>query len=239
MSKEKYLAKIKKLLRLAKNTSSPEESANALAKVQAYMREYGLSENDVELSEVRESASTGAPSDARSVPCYMHGLCSLVCRAFGVECYIGGRWRSSRSLKRHVCFYGPDSRPEIAAYAFDVLSRQMKAARKAYQDKHCKRCKPATRIARGDQFCEGWCYGAAQVIKPFDITPQEAGLMELYTRQLRRQQRVRDGEMREAKECRGADSASTAGYYEGTNVTLHQGVNGRGDAPLGIGGTIS
>ncbi|ENL7985469.1 DUF2786 domain-containing protein, partial [Salmonella enterica] len=103
----------------------------------------------------------GAPSDARSVPRYMHGLCTLVCRAFGVECYIGGRWRSSRSLKRYVNFYGPDSRPEIAAYAFDVLSRQMKAARKAYQDRHCKRCKPATRVARGDQFCEGWCSGAA------------------------------------------------------------------------------
>ncbi|EDA0856140.1 DUF2786 domain-containing protein, partial [Salmonella enterica] len=32
MSNEKYLARIKKLLRLAKGTSSPEEAANALAK---------------------------------------------------------------------------------------------------------------------------------------------------------------------------------------------------------------
>ncbi|EJG5313103.1 DUF2786 domain-containing protein, partial [Salmonella enterica] len=149
MNKEKHLARIKKLLRLARGTSSPEEAMNAMAKAQAYMRKYGVSESDVELSEVREFASNGAPSDARSVPRYMHGLCTLVCRAFGVECYIGGRWRSSRSLKRYVNFYGPDSRPEIAAYAFDVLSRQMKAARKAYQDRHCKRCKPATRVARG------------------------------------------------------------------------------------------
>lgn len=237
MSNEKYLARIKKLLRLAKGTSSPEEAMNAMAKAQAYMRKYGVSESDVELSEIREAASTGAPSDARSVPRYMHGLCTLVCRAFGVECYIGGRWRSSGSLKRHVCFYGPDARPEIAAYAFDVLSRQMKAARKTYQDKHCKRCKPATRTARGDQFCEGWCSGAARVIQAFGVTPQEAGLMERYTQRLRECRGVRDGDMREAKACRGAASASTAGYYEGRNAKLHQGVNGRGDAPLAIGGT--
>ncbi|EBL7872962.1 DUF2786 domain-containing protein [Salmonella enterica] len=233
--KEKHLARIKKLLRLARGTSSPEEAMNAMAKAQAYMRKCGVSESDVELSEVREFASTGAPSDARSVPRYMHGLCTLVCRAFGVECYIGGRWRSSRSLKRYVNFYGPDSRPEIAAYAFDVLSRQMKAARKAYQDRHCKRCKPATRVARGDQFCEGWCSGAARVIQAFSVSPQEAGLMERYTQRLRERKDVRDGEMREAKDCRGADRAVTAGYYEGRNAKLHQGVNGRGDAPLSIG----
>ncbi|EDA0818693.1 DUF2786 domain-containing protein, partial [Salmonella enterica] len=185
MSNEKYLARIKKLLRLARGTSSPEEAMNAMAKAQAYMRKYGVSESDVELSEVREFASNGAPSDARSVPRYMHGLCTLVCRAFGVECYIGGRWRSACSLKRYVNFYGPDSRPEIAAYAFDVLSRQMKAARKAYQNRHCKRCKPATRVARGDQFCEGWCSGAARVIQAFSVSPQEAGLMERYTQRLR------------------------------------------------------
>lgn len=37
MNKEKYLAKIKKLLRLAKGTSSPEEAANAMAQAQAYI----------------------------------------------------------------------------------------------------------------------------------------------------------------------------------------------------------
>ncbi|WP_237214154.1 DUF2786 domain-containing protein [Salmonella enterica] len=53
-NKEKYLARIKKLLRLARGTSSPEEAMNAMAKAQAYMRKCGVSESDVELSEVRE-----------------------------------------------------------------------------------------------------------------------------------------------------------------------------------------
>lgn len=144
--KDKYIAKIKKLLRLARGTSSPEEAANAIAKAQAYMRQHGISENDAELFDIQEAASAGAPSDASTPPRYMHILCDLVCKAFGVECYISGEYRASGSLKRYVRFYGPDSRPEIAAYAFDVLSRQMMAERKKYQDKHCKRCGPSTRV---------------------------------------------------------------------------------------------
>ncbi|ENM4870669.1 TPA: DUF2786 domain-containing protein, partial [Escherichia coli] len=113
--KDKYIAKIKKLLRLARGTSSPEEAANAIAKAQAYMRQHGISENDAELFDIQEAASAGAPSDASTPPRYMHILCDLVCKAFGVECYISGEYRASGSLKRYVRFYGPDSRPEIAA----------------------------------------------------------------------------------------------------------------------------
>ncbi len=84
--KDKYIAKIKKLLRLARGTSSPEEAANAIAKAQAYMRQHGISENDAELFDIQEAASAGAPSDASTPPRYMHILCDLVCKAFGVEC---------------------------------------------------------------------------------------------------------------------------------------------------------
>ncbi|HCN0235089.1 TPA: DUF2786 domain-containing protein, partial [Escherichia coli] len=88
--KNKYIAKIKKLLRLARGTSSPEEAANAIAKAQAYMRQHGISENDAELFDIQDAASAGAPSDASTPPRYMHILCDLVCKAFGVECYISG-----------------------------------------------------------------------------------------------------------------------------------------------------
>lgn len=67
--KSKYLDKIKKLLRLAKGTSSPEEAANAMAKAQAYMREYGLNETDVEFTTIKEADSAGAPSDAKAHRC--------------------------------------------------------------------------------------------------------------------------------------------------------------------------
>ncbi|MEB0964991.1 DUF2786 domain-containing protein [Citrobacter braakii] len=234
-NKSKYLAKIKKLLRLAKGTSSPEEAANAIAKAQAYMRQHGISENDAELSEIQEAASAGAPSDARTPPRYMNILCDLVCEAFGVKCYISGEYRASGSLKRHVRFYGSDSRPEIAAYAFDVLSRQMMAERKKYQDKHCKRCKPSTRVARGDQFCEGWVFGARDVIAVYGISPEEKSRLELYRNSLRSTKGLRKGDERTAKACRGAEFAAAVGYRAGKNARLHQGVNGQNNGPLALG----
>lgn len=221
-SKEKYLAKIKKLIRLAKGTSSPEEAANAMAKVQAYMREYGLSETDVEFSKIKESSSAGAPSDAAKSPVYMHALARLICRAFGLEAYFSGQWRSTGPLKRLVRFYGPGELAEITAYAFDVLSRQMKLARKAYQDKHCKRCKPATRISRGDQFCEGWVGGALGVITSFGVSPGECGMLERYAKK----RKSSYGESSAAKSFRGSDDAVSAGYLAGKDARLHHGVSG-------------
>ncbi|TQN84386.1 UNVERIFIED_ORG: uncharacterized protein DUF2786 [Citrobacter freundii] len=233
-NKNKYLAKIKKLLRLAKGTSNPEEAANAIAKAQAYMRQYGITENDAELSDIQEVVSAGAPSDASTPPRYMHMLCRLVCNAFGVECYISGEFRPSGSLKRNVRFYGPDSRPEIAAYAFDVLSRQMMAERKKYQDKHCKRCKPSTRVARGDQFCEGWVFGANRVITAYEVSAHEKAQLEHYEKNIRNTKGMRS-DMRSAKVCHGAEFASTAGYIAGQNAKLHRGVNGQSHRPLALG----
>ncbi|WP_288429391.1 DUF2786 domain-containing protein, partial [uncultured Pantoea sp.] len=56
-AKKKYLAKIQKLMRLAENTSSPAEAANALSKAQAFMKEHGLSETEVVFSEISTSVS--------------------------------------------------------------------------------------------------------------------------------------------------------------------------------------
>lgn len=234
-NKEKYLAKIKKLMRLARGTSNPQEAANAMSKVQAYMREYGLTENDVELAEVKEFSSTGAPSNAEKVPEYVSALSTLVCRAFGVNCYFSRRYRPSGAAKNAVCFYGPGERGEIAAYAFDVLGRQLKQARSEYQAKNCKRCKRATAVARADQFCEGWVSGAYYAIRAFTVTPQEKGQMELYHQRLRNERSMTDLKTREAAKCRGDHDASWAGYEEGKKAKLHHGVNGKGNQPLGIG----
>jgi hypothetical protein len=234
-NKEKYLNKIKKLLRLARSTSSPEEAASAMAKVQAFMREHGLSDSDVDLAEIREAGSKSAPSNAKVPPTYMHMLAHLVCKAFGVECYVSGEWRSSGTLKRFVRFYGPDTRPEIAAYAFDVLVRQLREARLEYVTRHCRRCKPATRVARGDLFCEGWVRGANRVLKSFALTPAEKGMLERYEQKLRAERGIVDGKERGAKSCRGAVEAASAGYEAGKNARLHHGVDGHSDQPLGIG----
>ena len=109
------------------------------------------------------------------------------------------------------------------------------AERKKYQDKHCKRCGPSTRVARGDQFCEGWVFGARDVIAVYDVSPEEKSRLELYRKNLHSTKGLRDGDMRTAKACRGAEFAATAGFIAGKNARLHQGVNGQSNRPLALG----
>ena len=90
------------------------------------MRKHKLSQNDIDLMDITSKASKGAPSHAQSIPRYMTFLGQLICRAMGVNCYYSFRRNYMNGQKQNtVIFYGPDERPEIAAYAFDVLSRQM------------------------------------------------------------------------------------------------------------------
>lgn len=74
-------------------------------------------------------------------------LIGIIRRAFGVQSYLS--WQIS---KHTVVFYGPDKRPQIAAYAFDVFTRQMMAARKEFSAVQCKSIKRATKTGRVDAF---------------------------------------------------------------------------------------
>ncbi|HEC1649373.1 TPA: DUF2786 domain-containing protein [Yersinia enterocolitica] len=235
MNKEKYLAKIKKLLNLAKRSTNPNEAANAMSQAQNLMREHGLTAVDIDLMEINEAGSKGAPSHAQAVPKYMGMLADIICRAFGVKCYITFKRNYYATAQRQVIFYGPNERPQIAAYAFDVLSRQMMKARREYTASMRKSIKASTKIARGDTFCEGWVIGAYQVIKDFTISDTEATLITAYHRKLQNDIGLQSGDTREAKKCRGSDDASVAGYRAGKDASLHHAVDGTDSQPALIG----
>lgn len=61
--KNKYLAKIKKLLALAKKNTNAHEAASAMRQAQNLMRENNLSATDVDLMEICEASSSGAPTN--------------------------------------------------------------------------------------------------------------------------------------------------------------------------------
>ncbi|HDX9163544.1 TPA: DUF2786 domain-containing protein [Klebsiella michiganensis] len=228
---EKYLAKIKKLLNLARRSSNSHEAATALNQAQALMRKHKLSQSDVDLMDITSKASKGAPSHARSIPQYMTMLGQLICEAMGTRCYYSFR-RNFRTgkLQNSVIFYGPDERPEIAAYAFDVLSRQMVKARRTFIGSLRKNIKPITKTARADQFCEGWVNGAYQVVEPFVVTSTEKTLMAAFLAKLKKEQGATDLESREAKKCRGGEDAAEAGFNEGLKARLNHGVSGKDSA---------
>ncbi|HFS1922213.1 TPA: DUF2786 domain-containing protein [Klebsiella pneumoniae] len=228
---EKYLAKIKKLLNLARRSSNSHEAATALSQAQALMRKHKLSQNDVDLMDITSKASKGAPSHAQSIPRYMTFLGQLICRAMGVNCYYSFRRNYMNSQKQNtVIFYGPDERPEIAAYAFDVLSRQMVKARRTFIGSLRKNIKPATKTARADQLCEGWAEGAYQAIEPFVVTETEKTLMASFLAKLKKEQGATDLKSREARKCRGGEDAAEAGFNEGLKARLNHGVSGKDSA---------
>ena len=240
MNKEKYLAKIKKLLNLAKRSSNPSESSNAMSQAQNLMRKYNVSLTDVDLMEINEARSKGAPSDAQKVPVYMAHLAAVIGFAFGVKFYVTYRYTERVGIpKRVVVFYGPNERPQIAAYAFDVLSRQLVRARSEYIGAMRKGIKAATKTARADTFCESWVSGAYQVIDNFVITEPEQTLMEAYQTRMKENGGLSDGVTRSAKACRGQSEAEYAGYLAGRNARLNQAVSGDSVQPLMIeGGTV-
>lgn len=239
MNKEKYLAKIKKLLNLARKATNQNEAAAALRQAQNLMREHNVTELEAEFTNISEASSKGAPNHAQTPPKYLVYLVEVIKRAFGVQAFFS--WREGKyfynSPRRVVMFYGPDSRPQIAAYAFDVLARQMTAARKEFISDLHKNTKPANRTAKADQFCEGWASGVYHIVAELVPTESEATLMELYRdRQLATG--LKTGSCREARKVNGNESAKIAGFLSGRQAQLSHGVNGSTSDTKLIGGAL-
>lgn len=233
-AKKKYLAKIQKLMRLAENTSSPAVAANALSKAQAFMKEHGLSESEITLSEISTSESKSAPSDAEKLPRYMSFLCSTIEKAFAVKCLVSWRLTPSFTRKRVVKFYGLDGRDVAAAYIFDVLTRQIKQARKEFQISHCGRL-PAKRKAQlADQFCEGWASGAYHAVQELVISEEQESKMSAYAEKLNNEG-VGEAKTRKSKDADKPSHAKYLGYREGMHAKVFHGVNGQSNSPSLLG----
>lgn len=219
---------VRKLLKLGRSNSNAHEAGLALQRAQKLMARYGISALDAGLTSVREASSRTAPSDAEKVPEWMVTLVRGVCHAFGCCAYYSWR-QTSAGYRRSVTFYGFSEKPEIAAYAFDVLTRQLKDATNSYLKTQSKRLKLATRRARAEQFRDGWVCGVREVISATDISSEEQQVMSHWLES----RSMKTVTTRELKACRGADTARYQGYEAGQNARLHQGVSGRGPAAIG------
>lgn len=232
-NKEKYLQRIKKLLSMARNNSSAEEAALALNRAQRLMEAHKLTESDANLMDINEASTQKAPSHAEKMPEYMALLAVMISRVFGVKFYTShgcDNWNAP--AKRTITFYGPDERPEVAAYSFEVLGKQLAKARREYLGTLRKNIKPATKIARGDTFCSAWCNGAYAVVSDFVVTDAEATLIESY-RNKNLSQGMTTLEPRKPGKARGTEDAAIQGYIAGKNAKLHHGVSGTEQARIG------
>lgn len=163
-NKDSILRKIKHCLGLSKS-SNENEAAMALRQAHALMAKYNISMDDIALADIAESK---AETSASKKPLqYQANLAHLVAHIFGCDYYIAGKYDLDKfKVKYDWVFVGVDMYAEIASYAFDVLSRQLKSARREYIKTHLGRVRLAkNKNARADLFCHGWVDSVEKLIR--------------------------------------------------------------------------
>lgn len=165
--KESILRKIKHCLALSKS-SNETEAATALRQAYTMMQKYGISMADIELANIKESTADTYAS--KQPVLYQSYLARVIATMFGCKFYIEGKidgWYYDKIKYQYSwVFVGVEMYAEIASYAFDVLNRQLKSARRAYMANELKRVRLAkNKYARADEFCLGWVDSVRQLIQ--------------------------------------------------------------------------
>lgn len=214
MDTKTALEKIKKCLALSKSANE-HEAAQALKQAQALMRKYEVVEHDVELSNVSEA---GAEREvARKLANWQWSVARLVAGVFGCNYYKQGKV---------IRFFGLGNRAELAAYALDVVYRQIATARRKFLREEGAGWSKNNRAYLADKYCEGWLVGAKDVVQEFAITEKETALMKEYEDDLdlktvKRRVAYVGGQLGEA-----GDVAAAQGWGDGKDIQLHHAMNG-------------
>ncbi len=223
------MAKIKKCLALSASANE-HEAALALEQARALMAEHEVTDEQLRLADVSEAEAkgTGARSPARWETILASAVSrALNCRVIHVQEYDDRRWAWACRWQ----FIGTGASPEIAAYAWAVLYRQLRRQRQAYIDSALRRCKPARKRERADIFCEGWATGIFRKVEALNPSTAEALLIDSYIT-------TRGRELTKLKDrsaCTGTISGARAEDYwrgraAGAKAELNAGVTG-GQAP--------
>lgn len=215
--REKILTKIQKCLRLSKS-SEPHEAAAALRQAQAMMRQHSVSDEELMGIEVKNVlVITPAPAMKKCPLGFAH-LVSIIQTAFGVDAvmeraYVAGKPRLA------FRYFGVGGRPELAAYAHDVVWRQLWGSWNKYRKDF-----PELANVRGARmgFWVGWLQRVRQQVVDFGATPEEKELVN------RRKLAHYDGGLSDGKQNKMAISGRmvAAGHQAADGFSLHRPVNG-------------
>lgn len=209
--RERALAKVKKLLRLA-GSSNPHEASAALRQAQALMRQFEIDEAEVGQSDVVECAQKmrGKP------PVYIVALINMLCAVFGCESV------HQRDAAWTVVFIGLDGHAQMAHFAFLVLRRQVEADRR----RHLARVKKQqNRAARGDNFGVAWVHAVRALVETYatGIDPRVSQHMTRNYPLLRKA----DAKSRTSDAAaKRADLDAAAGLQAGAMARLARGLGG-------------
>lgn len=229
----RLMARIRRLMALGTRNSNVHEAARAQRLAQKLMRRNNISVADLSRSTIKESSCRQLYSDAEKIPEWLNALASVICMTTGCRCWFGWYARESkardgiRSVKRRrsVHFYGFNERPEIAAYVFTVLLRQLRAKTEEHMSGQRRgRIKLQTLRNRADQFRIGWVTGVWQVLEAFTVSEEERTVLQGWLQQRFKTSELSSTSVREAGRCRGHEKARLAGLISGRQAELHHGL---------------
>ena len=225
MNRDQALTKIKKCLAMARG-GTEHEAAAALRQAQALMRQHGIEEKDVALADVSEAR---AKACSASLSRWEVGLKNMIADAFGCTSFselisaYSSAWSHQR--RRYYVFVGVGSGPSVAAYAYEVLSRQCARARMAHIAKQPRNCKAITKSARGDAFAEGWVAAVSDLVDKFANPERNEQLLLEYMQS--NHPDLQSAKTRSKADVRAINSGhQLAGFNAGRTAKLDRGIGG-------------
>lgn len=164
MDKHKALKKIAKCLELG-NSANVNEAANAIKMAHRLMLKYGLDKDDIEFIKM------GKTQSSHLLPANIGSNILRIIRGintkFGVEAVL----LNHKGLKR-VEFIGEADRAIFAAFAFDIVYREMNEQTGQFRNSFSGSGTPTAEVTRRvNSFLSGWIEGALEKL-PI-ITPDE------------------------------------------------------------------
>ncbi len=170
MDKQKALKKIAKCLELG-NSANINEAANAIKMAHNLMLKYGLDKDDIEFIKMGKTQST------HLLPAAISSGILRVIRGintrFGVEAVL----LNHKGLKR-VEFIGEADRAIFAAFAFDIIYREMNEQTGQFRNSFAGTGTSSLEVTRRvNSFVSGWIEGALEKL-PI-ITPDEDSMNKI------------------------------------------------------------
>ncbi|WP_175784251.1 DUF2786 domain-containing protein [Burkholderia ambifaria] len=225
MERSKIIDKIRKCLRLAKS-SNVHEAAAALRQAQKLMDAYRVDEQELLSADACEEF---VPVGCLRPTVYQAALAGEVANGFACDTLYAVR-QHGRRIKGGYVFVGCGTWPEIAAYTYAVLLRQLRNARAAYIQAVLRRCGTRAKTARADAFCEGWVLAVTDKIIAMRPDAHQSDAIAAFKAS---HYRIARFDARERGKSRLAGRDAYAGLVEGERVNLHHGVGAREVAQLG------
>lgn len=222
MDRKSVMGKIRKCLALSES-SNENEAAAALQHAYKLMEKYGISLNDIELSQIEEIMS--ASFKVQKPPVYYCHLAKGIADIFGCETILVRKWASSR-----IVFIGLGFNAEVASYAFDVLRKQLDKGRKNYIESLSKRMKKASKTARANAWADGWFISVWQKVSALAPHKKPEDLIKTYMDQNMGELGVYKA--KESKLARSDMESFLGGVKAGAEVEINPAVGQREKAKM-------